>query len=67
MQVIQERLASDPKDAVICIILDSILQNKMPTALQKLISEKTFLQYPEKERERQEFYFWDKLNSLVFS
>jgi len=60
-------MQADPKESVLYIFMDSISWKKMPEPLQKLVSEKTFLQYPVKDRERQEFYFWDNLNSLIFA
>ena len=61
----QNRLSADPKDTLISVIMDSIPWKKMPETLQKLMVDKTFLQYPQKNRERQEFYFWDKINSVI--
>ena len=63
----QERMDADPKESVLSIIMDLISWKKMPHPLQKLLHEKTFLQFPIKDRERQEFYFWDKLISVVFA
>uniref|UniRef100_F6ZZI6 Uncharacterized protein n=2 Tax=Ciona intestinalis TaxID=7719 RepID=F6ZZI6_CIOIN len=37
----------------------------MPVALQRLMVEKSFVQFPQSGRHRQEFYFWDTLCALV--
>ncbi|XP_076823143.1 uncharacterized protein LOC143469360 [Clavelina lepadiformis] len=65
LEVIRERMENDPKEAVVAVILDAIPWKTMPAPLQRLLVDKTFLQYPQRNRERQEFYFWDNLCSLI--
>jgi len=54
-----------PPDAVIVVVLDALDWSELPDTLQVVMAEKSFVQYPDKDRERQEFYFWDTLSSLI--
>lgn len=57
----------DSKDSVILLILDAIAWSTMPESLQFLMVDKTFVQYPQDARGRQEFYFWDTVCSNMYS
>nr|CAB3266988.1 toll-like receptor 3 [Phallusia mammillata] len=65
LQVVQERMIMDPKDAVVVVMLDAIAWSDLPANLQRLMTEKTFVQFPQRDRERQEFYFWESMCSLI--
>ncbi|XP_078494147.1 uncharacterized protein LOC100179803 [Ciona intestinalis] len=65
LKTIHERMQKDPKESVIIVLLDATPWKDMPVALQRLMVEKSFVQFPQSGRHRQEFYFWDTLCALV--
>nr|XP_039269618.1 uncharacterized protein LOC120344455 [Styela clava] len=67
LNIIRERMVRDPKDSVILLILDAIAWSTMPQCLQFLMVEKTFVQFPQDGRGRQEYYFWDSVCSNMYS